>query len=161
MEIKISTYDFFNKFILGLVFSGVVILAYRNNLTSAIGAFKEIKESTIIITVFSTSALAVVYEVGIIINRLGSILEDIMKKIHFIPFNNDYKKFNEKKKEYPIMNVLSREYALSRNSIVLFLLISILAFIRWDWYGFIPLTIMLMFYYSCWKYAKKICDLMK
>ena len=161
MEIKISTYDFFNKFILGLVFSGVVILAYRNNLNTVFDAFKEIKESTIIITVFSTSALAVVYEVGIIINRLGSILEDIMKKIHFIPFNNDYKKFNEKKKEYPIMNVLSREYALSRNSIVLFLLISILAFIRWDWYGFIPLAIMLMFYYSCWKYAKKICDLMK
>lgn len=161
MEIKTSTYDFFNKFILGLVFSGVVILAYRNNLNTVFDAFKEIKESTIIITVFSTSALAVVYEVGIIINRLGSILEELLKKIHFIPFNDDYKRFNEKKKEYPIMNVLSREYALSRNSIVLFLLISILAFIRWNWYGFIPLAIMFMFYYSCWKYAKKICDLMK
>lgn len=161
MEIKISTYDFFNKFILGLVFSGMVIFAYRDNLISVLDVFKEIKESTIIITVFSTSALAIVYEVGIIINRLGSILEDIMKKIHIIPFNDDYNKFNDKKKEYSIMNVLSREYALSRNSIVLFLLISILAFIRWNWYGFIPLAIMLMFYYSCWKYAKKICDLMK
>lgn len=161
MEIKISTYDFFNKFILGLVFSGVVILAYRNNLTSVFDAFKEINESTIIITVFSTSALAVVYEVGIIINRLGSIMEDVLKKTHLIPFNDDYKRFNEKKKEYPIMNVLSREYALSRNSIVLFMLISILSFVRWGWYGFIPLAIMLMFYYSCWKYAKKICDLMK
>ena len=161
MEIKISTYDFFNKFILGLVFSGMVIFAYKDNLISVFDVLKEIKESTIIITVFSTSALAVVYEVGIIINRLGSILEDFLKIIHFIPFNDDYKKFNEKKKEYPIMNVLSREYALSRNSIVLFLMISILTFIRWCWYGFIPLAIMLMFYYSCWKYAKKICDLMK
>lgn len=161
MEIKISTYDFFNKFILGLVFSGMVIFAYRDNLIFVFNVFKEIKESTIVITVFSTSALAVVYEVGIIINRLGSILEDFLKIIHFIPFNDDYEKFNEQKKEYPIMNVLSREYALSRNSIVLFLMISILTFIRWCWYGFIPLAIMLMFYYSCWKYAKKICDLMK
>lgn len=76
MEIKISTYDFFNKFILGLVFSGMVIFAYRDNLISVLDVFKEIKENTIIITVFSTSALAIVYEVGIIINRLGSILED-------------------------------------------------------------------------------------
>lgn len=161
MEIKISTYDFFNKFILGLVLTGVVILAYRQDLTSAIEVFQAIKENTIVITVFSISALAIVYEIGIIINRLGSILEDLLRKTHIIPFIDDYKRFNEKKKEFPIMNVLSREYALSRNSVVLFLLISILTFIRFGWFGLIPLAIMLMFYYSCWKYAKKIVDLVK
>ena len=161
MEIKISTYDFFNKFILGLVFTGVVILEYRQDLTSALEVFQAIKENTIVITVFSISALAIVYEIGIIINRLGSVLEDLLRKTHIIPFNDDYKRYNEKKKEYPIMNVLSREYALSRNSIVLFLLISILTFIHFGWFGFIPLAIVLMFYYSCWKYAKKIVDLMK
>jgi hypothetical protein len=161
MEIKISTYDFFNKFILGLVFTGVVIFAYRQDLTSAIEVFQAIKENTIVITVFSISALAIVYEIGIIINRLGSILEDLLRKTHIIPFIDDYKRFNEKKKEFPIMNVLSREYALSRNSVVLFLLISILTFIRFGWFGLIPLAIMLMFYYSCWKYAKKIVDLVK
>lgn len=161
MEIKISTYDFFNKFILGLVFTGVVIFAYRQDLTSAIEVFQPIKENTIVITVFSISALAIVYEIGIIINRLGSILEDLLRKTHIIPFIDDYKRFNEKKKEFPIMNVLSREYALSRNSVVLFLLISILTFIRFGWFGLIPLAIMLMFYYSCWKYAKKIVDLVK
>lgn len=161
MEIKISTYDFFNKFILGLVFTGVVIFAYRQDLTSAIEVFQAIKENTIVITVFSISALALVYEIGIIINRLGSILEDLLRKTHIIPFIDDYKRFNEKKKEFPIMNVLSREYALSRNSVVLFLLISILTFIRFGWFGLIPLSIMLMFYYSCWKYAKKIVDLVK
>ena len=161
MEIKISTYDFFNKFILGLVFTGVVIFAYRQDLTAAIEVFQAIKENTIVITVFSISALAIVYEIGIIINRLGSILEDLLRKTHIIPFIDDYKRFNEKKKEFPIMNVLSREYALSRNSVVLFLLISILTFIRFGWFGLIPLAIMLMFYYSCWKYAKKIVDLVK
>lgn len=161
MEIKISTYDFFNKFILGLVLTGTVILAFAGDIGKLTEYTQDIKENRIIITVISVSSLAIVYEIGIIINRLGSILEDILKKTHLISFNDDYKRFNEKTKEYPKMNVLSREYALSRNSTVLFLLISIISFIRFCWYGFIPLAIMLMFYYSCWKYAKKICDLMK
>lgn len=161
MEMKISTYDFLNKFILGLVLIGVVNLAYGKEVSSVLETCQNIKENTIIISVFSISALAIVYEMGIIVNRLGSILEDILHKAHLIPFNKDYKLFNEKKKEFPIMTVLSREYALSRNSIVLFLLVTIIVFIRFAWYGFIPLAIMLLFYYSCWKYAKKICDLMK
>lgn len=161
MEMKISTYDFLNKFILGLVLIGVVNLAYGKEVSSVLETCQNIKENTIIISVFSISALAIVYEMGIIVNRLGSILEDILHKAHLIPFNKDYKLFNEKKKEFPIMTVLSREYALSRNSIVLFLFVSLIIFIRFAWYGLIPLVIMFMFYYSCRKYAKKICDLMK
>lgn len=160
MEIKISTYDFFNKFLLGLVFIGVIMFSYIDKCTwiSDLGV---LKDNAIVVTIFSFSALAIVYETGIIINRLGSILEEFLKFAHLIPFNNDYKKFNEKKKEFPIMNVLSREYASSRNSVILFLLISIIVFIRFCWYGLIPLTIMLLFYFSCYKYAKKICNLMK
>ena len=161
MEMKISTYDFLNKFILGLVLIGVVVFAYGKEMTTILEAYQDTKDSTIIITVLSISALALAYEVGIIINRLGSVLEDVMRKTHLISFNDDYKKFNEKKKEYPIMNTLSREYALSRNSIVLFLLISIIVFVRFSWYGLIPVAVMLLFYYSCRKYSKKICDLMK
>lgn len=158
---KISTYDFLNKFVLGLVFIGVVILAYGDEMVPVLEAYQNTKDNAIIITIFSVSAFALVYEIGIIINRLGSFFEDVLRKTHLIPFNEDYKKFNDKKKEYPIMNVLSREYALSRNSIVLFLLISIVVFIRFAWYGFIPLIIMLLFYCSCRKYSKKIYDLMR
>ena len=161
MEMKISTYDFLNKFILGLAFIGIVIIAYGNELPYVFKSFQDCKDNTVIITMFAVSALALAYEVGIIINRLGSLLEDVLRKTHLIPFNNDYKRFNDKKKEYPVMNVLSREYALSRNSIVLFLLISIVVFVRFAWYGIIPLVIMFLFYYSCRKYSKRICDLMK
>lgn len=161
MDIKISTYDFFNKFILGLVLIGVAILAFVDVNNSFFRSLQEIKENGILVTVFSVSALAIVYEVGIIINRLGSLLEELLRKCHWIYFVSDYKKFNDKKKEYPILNVLSREYALSRNSIVLFLLISIVIFIRFAWYGFIPLAIMILFYISCRKYSKKIVDLME
>ena len=161
MEIKISTYDFFNKFILGLVLTGVVILAYSDRINHSLDFYQDIKDNKVVLAVLSISALALVYEVGIIINRFGSLLEDFLRITHLIPFNKDYKRFNDKKKEYQIMTVLSREYALSRNSIVLFLLISIVVFIRFSWYGLIPLAIMFVFYYSCWKYSKKIVDLMK
>lgn len=161
MKINVSTYDFLNKFILGLVFIGVVVFSYGNEVCQILEAYSEIKWNSFITTVFSVSALAIVYEVGILINRLGSILEDLLRLCHLIPFNKDYSKFNDKKKEYPILNILSREYALSRNSVVLFLLISIVVFIRFAWYGLIPIVIMLVFYYSCRKYSQKIVDLMK
>ena len=161
MKIEISTYDFFNKFCLGLIFIGVVIFSFIDDVENLVKTVGEIEENTIITTIFSFSVLALVYEVGIIINRLGSLLEEFLKNTHLIPYNADYKKFNDRKKEYPIMNILSREYALSRNSIVLFLLISIIIFIKFVWYGMIPFSIMLLFYFSCYKYARKIYDLMK
>lgn len=161
MEIKISTYDFFNKFLLGLVFIGVIIFSYIDNICTWVSNLENVKDNAIVVTIFSFSALAIVYEAGIIINRLGSIFEEFLKFAHLIPFDDNYKKFNEKKKEYPVMNILSREYASSRNSIVLFLLISIIVFIQFCWYGFIPLSIMFLFYFSCRKYARKICELMK
>lgn len=161
MDIKISTYDFFNKFILGLVLIGVVLLAFVDTRSSFFTTLRDIKENGIIVTFFSVSAFAIVYEVGIIINRLGSLLEELLRKFRWVYFEVDYKKFNDKKKEYPILNVLSREYALSRNSIVLFFLISIVVFIRFAWYGLIPLAIMILFYISCRKYSKKIVDLME
>lgn len=161
MDIKISTYDFFNKFILGLVLIGVAILSFVDPNNASFKNFLKINENGIIVTFFSVSAFAIVYEVGIIINRLGSLLEELLRKCHWIYFVEDYKKFNDKKKEYPILNVLSREYALSRNSIVLFFLISIVVFIRFAWYGLIPLAIMILFYISCRKYSKRIVDLME
>ena len=161
MEIKISTYDFFNKFILGLVFIGSLILLFSDKINLSIEDYQNIKENKIILTVFCVAVLAIVYEMGIIINRMGSLLEDFLIICHLIRFDKDYKKLNDKRKDYPILTILSREYALSRNSIVLFLLISIITFVNYGWYGFIPFVIMLVFYYSCRKYAKKIVDLMK
>lgn len=40
-----------------------------------------------------------IYEIGFIINRIGSIvIEPIFKKFKIIHFKNDYKLFNERKK---------------------------------------------------------------
>ena len=139
----------------------MLLLSYFNDVNLILQELGEINNNAIIVTIFSFSALAVVYETGIIINRLGSLLEEVLKFFNLIPYKSDYKRFNDKKREYPIMTTLSREYASSRNSIILFALISIIVFIKFCWFGFIPLGIMLLFYFSCRKYAKKICAFME
>lgn len=161
MNVNISTYDFLNKFSLGLVFVAVLFLSYINNIARWVEGIEFLNNNAVFTTVISFMAMALVYEVGIIINRLGSLLESFLRLTRLIPFNNDYKKFNISKKNYTVVGILSREYALSRNSIVLFLLIAIIIFVRFCWYGLIPLGIMFLFYFSCRKYAKRICELME
>ena len=161
MNVNISTYDFLNKFSLGLVFIGVSFLSYINNIAGLVRYMEFLNSNAVLTTIISFIVLALIYEVGIIINRLGSLLECFLRFTHMIPFDNDYKKFNVCKKDYKILEILSREYALSRNSIVLFLLITIIIFHRFAWYGLFPLGIMFLFYISCYRYARKICDLME
>lgn len=157
-DFKISTYDFFNKFILGLVLIGVATFSFIDSIQNHMVPIMDfIQRTQLISTAF---IFGFIYEVGIIINRIGSLIEEFLKAYNFIPYDDDYKKYNERKKEYPIMQTLSREYALSRNSIALFLLISIITFFRFCCYGFIPLLIMFLFYLSCKKYAHKINKLM-
>ncbi len=67
-------------------------------------------------------------EAGLIVNWIGSVLiETILKKLRWIPYNDDYVKYNKKQNKYPIMHTLSREYALSRTGIAVFLLLAIMA----------------------------------
>lgn len=107
--------------------------------------------------------LAISYEIGLIINRIGSVvLEPLFKKIHLIPFDNDYKKFNKVKKEYPIMETLSREYALSRTSIVLFLVLIAISILGENKLFGVPfILIAIIFYFSYKKFATKIVNMMK
>ena len=115
MEVKIPFYNIINMFLTGLIFVGGCAMIYpehavsllTNELIVCIGTGPEI--------VLTVCAFAVAYEVGLVINRIGSVLvEPFLKKINAIPFNDDYIRFNQKKKEYPIMNILSREFAVSR-----------------------------------------------
>jgi len=71
------------------------------------------------------------------------------------------KKFNEKKKQFPIMDVLSREYALSRTSMTLFFLMAILSLTQ-SCYEFtiVMFVLTLIFYFSLRKHAGKIVKLM-
>lgn len=162
MELKIPLYDLLNKFLTGLVFIGGSVVVYparalsilNSEIVKNLGTGPEI---VVTVAVFATA-----YELGLIINRFGSvIIEDVFKRLKLIPFNNDYALFNEAKKKYPIMSTLSREYALSRTGIALFLALLTLALIAGKWYISIACFVILIIYYlSCRKHAAKILELM-
>lgn len=163
MEIKIPFYNILNMFLTGLVFIGGCVLIFpeyilsvlNNEVIKNLGAGPEI-----IVTV---CAFATAYEVGLIINRAGSvIIENLLKRTKLVPFNDDYVLFNEKKKEYPIMSTLSREYALSRTGIALFLVLLILAFVAHERFVAIACAVITIIYYlSCRKHASKIVELIE
>jgi hypothetical protein len=89
-------------------------------------------------------------------------LESTLKKCPaLLPFNNDYKKFNEKKKLFPIMQTLSREYALSRTSMTLFLAMTVIACCQRSWiFAIVMFVLTAVFYFSMRKHTKKIVNLM-
>lgn len=162
MEIKIPFYNILNMLLTGLVFSGCYVLIdpdwaitiFKNEIIHNLTAGPEI--------VITVCFFAITYEIGLIINRFGSlVIEYLMKKIPLIPFNDNYVLFNDKKKEYPIMDILSREYALSRTGISLFFILSIIALIRCRLIlALVFFTVSIIYFFSCRKHASKIVKLM-
>ena len=162
MEIKIPFYDILNMLLSGLVFVGGCVFIFpdtaitflSSDIVKNLGAGPEIM---VVVCVF-----AIVYEIGLIINRIGAvILEPFLKSTKLIPFNDDYTLFNQKKKEYPIMSTLSIEYALSRTGVTLFLLLLILSAGTAKWsLVFISAIITGIYFVSCRKFAGRIVALM-
>lgn len=161
MEAKIPFYNIINMFLTGLIFLGVCIILFPNYIVNLLNNDLFKSHNTwpeIILTVFFFAAA---YEIGLIINRIGSLLEFLLKKLKLIPFNDNYALFNETKKQYPIMSTLSREYALSRTGIVLFIILLILSIVANNCPFIIVFSIIIfVFYFSCRKHAKKIVTLM-
>lgn len=163
MEIKIPFYNILNMFLTGLVFLGGCVILYPDSAITMLNneVIKNLGTGPEIIIVIC--AFAIAYEVGLIINRIGSIiLEPFLKWTKLIPFDDDYVKFNVKKKEYPIMSTLSREYALSRTGIALFLILLVLSLFTSNWVSAIAFAcITVVYYLSCRKHSTKIVKLMQ
>lgn len=161
MEIKIPFYNILNMLLTGFVFIGCLLLQYIEEVIFFINGKLFFNLSAIDETLLIIILTAIAYEVGLILNRFGSvILEPILKKL--IPFDDRYKVFQEKAKEFPIMNILSREYALSRTGMGEFIILSIFSW-KNEKYGLmlIFLIVSSIFYLSCKKHASKIVKLMK
>ena len=163
METNIPFYNILNMFLTGLVFIGgysiifpeCILTVLNNEIIKSLGTGPEI--------VITVCAFAAAYEVGLIINRVGSVVvESFLKWRKWIPFNDNYVLFNSKKKKYPIMNILSREYALSRTGIALFFSLFILALTARKWpIAMACAAITLTYYLSCRKHSAKIMELME
>lgn len=163
MADKIPFYDIVNRLLTGLILIGCLILIKNKFIMDFLSPENLEKLNLGTETIMNICFIAIVYEIGLIINRIGSlVVEGISKKINLIKFNDDYKNYNDKKEKYPIHVTLSREYALSRTSFTLFLIISIVAFIERNIiYGFIFMAISILFFYSYRKYSAKIFDLIQ
>ena len=163
MEIKVPFYNIVNMLLTGFVFLGGLLFVFPEKAIQLLNGefYANLKTGPEII--FVICLLAVAYEIGLVINRVGSvIIEPVLKKIKLIPFNDDYVLFNNKKKEYPIMSTLSREFALSRTSIALFMVLAVIAAFNKFCPMFIScIMISLVFYLSCRKHASKIVKLME
>ena len=163
MEIKIPFYNILNMFLTGLVFMGGCAMVYPDFAASILKSEVIINIGTGPEIVLTVCAFAAAYEVGLIINRVGSvIIEPILKKVKAIPFDDDYVKYNAKKKEFPIMNTLSREFALSRTGIALFgILTAVAIYGKHTLFTYVFAATAIVYFLSCRKHAGKIVTLMK
>lgn len=165
METKIPFYNLLNMFLIGLIFTGCCIVLFSGQVFAFVESdfFKSIQEVSFgLEAIITISFCGVIYGIGLVVNRAGSLLEDILKCIKAIPFDDDDKKFNERKAKFPIMSTLSREYALSRTSMTLFLLLAIISSVQSEWIFLIVVFVLtIIFYLSMRKFAGKIVKLMK
>ncbi len=163
MEIKVPFYNIVNMLLTGFIFLGCSIIVFPQYAVQIIKSkfYENLETGSEII--FTVCILAVAYEIGLIINRVGSVVvEPFLKKTKLIAFNDDYILFNQKKKTFPIMSTLSREFALSRTSIALFLILAVI-FCFNNYYKVTVICVLLtfVFYLSCRKHSAKIVELME
>lgn len=161
METKIPFYNITNIFLLGILVTASIFYIYSTDILSFILYYngREIHISTFEQTLLLLFSLGIIYEIGLIVNRISSIaLEFLLKKINMIPcFDKSYYVFNKAKKEYPILATLSREYAVSRGHVCVWFLLSILFGIHHYWIiCFASLILTILFFCSMRKFSLKI-----
>lgn len=163
MEMKIPFYNLLNMFLTGFVFISCVILQYPNELRNFISSEMFTKLTAISETLLLLVVVAFAYEIGLILNRLSSVIfEPLLKYTKLIPFDNRFYIFQEKARAFPVMNILSREYAFSRTGIGEFVILSVLSAMRGKYkLTGIFICIAIIFLLSCRKQANKIICLMK
>jgi hypothetical protein len=162
LEDKIPFYNIVNMFLIGFVFVGFLMLIFMKEAYPQILKINISINNVVFQTILTVIFFAMIYEIGFILNRISSIIiEGILRHLKLVPYNKDYKKFNDRKRDYPIMEVLSREYALSRTSLTVFSILTIISIIKLNWkLTVIFLLVSLLFFFSTKKHASKIVELM-
>ena len=131
METKVPFYNVINILVPGLVFVGASAFFFLDEVMDLVARFSAL-ESMGFEVLFTIAALAIAYEVGYIIFRIGAvIIEPLLKKIFEW---RAYDKFTAAKKAgAKSLDMLSREYAYARTHITLFVAISIIASTQKHW----------------------------
>lgn len=164
MDVKIPLYNILNMFLTGFVFLAGIITLYPVTLIEVVTGEVFIKLSTVPeIVLLLLCLIASSYEIGLILNRAGSvIIEPVLIKTKFLRFSENYSLYAEASKKTPMLNTISREYALSRTSIVEFLVLAIWSTCIGKWLlsvCYLAVAIVLLF--SCKKHSAKIATVVE
>lgn len=164
MDVKIPLYNILNMFLTGFVFLAGIITLYPVTLIEVVTGEVFIKLSTVPEIVLLFLCLIVSsYEIGLILNRAGSvIIEPVLIKTKFLRFSENYSLYAEASKKTPMLNTISREYALSRTSIVEFLVLAIWSTCIGKWLlSVCYLAVAIVFLFSCEKHSAKIATVVE
>lgn len=132
METKVPFYNVINILLPGLAFIGACIFLFLDYIKCFAIQITSI-ESAGFEVLLTVATLAIAYEVGYIIFRLGAvIIEPILKKMFGW---TEYKNFVAAQKAGATsLEMLSREYGYARTQITLFIALSIVSGIRFQWW---------------------------
>lgn len=164
MDVKIPLYNILNMFLTGFVFLAGIITLYPVTLIEVVTGEVFIKLSTVPeIVLLLLCLIASSYEIGLILNRAGSvIIEPVLIKTKFLRFSENYSLYAEASKKTPMLNTISREYALSRTSIVEFLVLAIWSTCIGKWLlSVCYLAVAIVFLFSCKKHFAKIATVVE
>ena len=164
MDVKIPLYNILNMFLTGFVFLAGIITLYPVTLIEVVTGEVFIKLSTVPeIVLLLLCLIASSYEIGLILNRAGSvIIELVLIKTKFLRFSENYSLYAEASKKTPMLNTISREYALSRTSIVEFLVLAIWSTCIGKWLlSVCYLAVAIVFLFSCKKHSTKIATIVE
>ena len=163
MDVKIPLYNILNMFLTGFVFLAGIITLYPVTLIEVVTGEVFIKLSTVPEIVLLLCLIASSYEIGLILNRAGSvIIEPVLIKTKFLRFSENYSLYAEASKKTPTPDTISREYALSRTSIVEFLVLAIWSTCIGKWLlSVCYLAVAIVFLFSRKKHSTKIATVVE
>ena len=105
MDVKIPLYNILNMFLTGFVFLAGIITLYPVTLIEVVTGEVFIKLSTVPEIVLLLCLIASSYEIGLILNRAGSvIIEPVLIKTKFLRFSENYSLYAEASKKTPMLN---------------------------------------------------------
>ena len=136
METKVPFYHVVNILLPGLVFIGACLFLFIDEIQVLFRAVLSPDDSIGFEVLVTVSCLAIAYEAGYIIFRLGAVLLDSALRKLF--GGRDYLLFVAAKKAGATsLDMLSREYAYARTHIVLFILLAIVMGVSKHWLLFL------------------------
>ncbi|MDR2410830.1 MAG: hypothetical protein LBE13_22335 [Bacteroidales bacterium] len=166
MDCKIPFYNLLNMLFVGVAFGACFIVIDPYNVSVIWATIQDVLNNKV---AEAFALLAIAYLIGLIINRIAStIVENALntekpKKLRnwasqlFQIEWRDYKSYQIAEKLDPHIKILSREYALSRNIMTMFLLLVVLSLLNCDLFGTIlSVFLSFIFYFSARKHVKKI-----